>query len=151
MLQEVLVKLYKRDLDKLRDEIEAYADEADLWKVNDGVTNSGGNLAHHIIGNLNHFIGSVLGNSGYVRDRDAEFADKNISRQELIEEIDRSKPIILSALSSVSDEALASNYPIDVFGYPMTTEFFLIHLATHLNYHLGQVNYHRRLRGSTAG
>jgi len=145
MLQEILVKLFERDLDKLRDEVEAYVDEADLWKVNGAVTNSGGNLALHLVGNLNHFIGGILGNSGYVRDRDAEFTDKDLSRQKLLDEIDRSKPFILAALGTVTDEVLASNYPIEVFGHPMTTEFFLVHLSTHFNYHLGQLNYHRRM------
>jgi uncharacterized damage-inducible protein DinB len=145
MLQKVLVQLYERDLGKLRDELELYADEADLWKTGGDIKNSAGNLALHLVGNLEHFIGAVLGGSGYVRNRDAEFADKGVSRREIIEEIDRAIPIISRTLTDLSDDDLAATYPIDVFGHPMTTEYFLTHLTTHFSYHLGQLNYHRRL------
>lgn len=145
MLQKVLVQLYERDLAKLRDEIEAYSDEADLWKTGGEITNPAGNLALHLVGNLEHFIGGVLGGSGYVRDRDAEFADKRVSRREIIEKVDRAIPIIRQTLAGLSDADLAATYPIEVFGHPMTTGYFLTHLTTHFNYHLGQVNYHRRL------
>lgn len=145
MLQDVLIKIYERDLGKLREELELYADEADLWKTGGEIKNSGGNLALHLVGNLEHFIGAVLGGSGYVRDRDAEFADKDVSRGDIIEKIDRAIPIISRTIAGLSDEDLAATYAIEVFGQPMTTGYFLTHLTTHFNYHLGQLNYHRRL------
>lgn len=147
MLRKVLAELYERDLAKLRDEIEAYASEADLWKTSDGVSNSAGNLCLHLTGNLNHFFGAVLGNSGYVRDRDAEFANKHIPRSELVSGIDSAGYVVFSTLAELTEEDLDKPYPIEVFGHPMTTGYFLVHLATHLNYHLGQINYHRRLVG----
>lgn len=145
MLQDVLIQLYERDLDILRAEIEKYDDETTLWKTAGEVSNSAGNLALHLVGNLNHFIGGVLGDSGYIRDRDAEFADKEVSRREILDSIDRTKPILLETIKNLSEEKLAGTYPLEVFGRPMTTEYFLVHLATHFNYHLGQLNYHRRL------
>lgn len=148
MLTEILQKLCERDLSKLKEEIGLYADEADLWKTDGEITNSAGNLALHLIGNLRHFFGAVLGNTGYVRDRDKEFSDGGISREELITGIDQAAADVRSTLERLSDADLAMNYPIEVFGHPMTTEYFLVHLATHLNYHLGQINYHRRLLGS---
>ena len=147
MLRKVLAELYERDLAKLRDEIEAYASEADLWKTSDGVSNSAGNLCLHLTGNLNHFFGAVLGNSGYVRDRDAEFANKHIPRSELVSGIDSAGYVVFSTLAELTEEDLDKPYPIEVFDHPMTTGYFLVHLATHLNYHLGQINYHRRLVG----
>lgn len=147
MLRKVLAELYERDLAKLRDEIEAYASEADLWKTSDGVSNSAGNLCLHLTGNLNHFFGAVLGNSGYVRDRDAEFANKHIPRSELVSGIDSAGYVVFSTIAELTEEDLDKPYPIEVFGHPMTTGYFLVHLATHLNYHLGQINYHRRLVG----
>lgn len=147
MLRKVLTELYERDLAKLRDEVEAYADEAELWKTSEGITNSAGNLCLHLIGNLNHFFGAVLADSGYVRDRDAEFADRNVARSELLSGIDSARHTVLSTLAELTEEDLDKPYPIEVFGHPMTTGFFLVHLATHLNYHLGQINYHRRLLG----
>lgn len=144
MLKDVLVELYERDLGRLKAEIEQYSDEADLWKVHGEITNSAGNLALHLTGNLKHFIGAMLGSSGFVRDRDAEFSTSGVSRQELLADIDATAAVLKSTLEKLTDEDFASIYPIEVFGHPMTTGFFLTHLTTHFNYHLGQINYHRR-------
>ncbi len=145
MLRKVLAELYERDLTKLRDEVVQYENESDLWKIENGIANSAGNLCLHLTGNLKHFFGAVLGNSGYVRDRDAEFANKDVPRSEMIADIEVTKNVVLSTLAELTEEDLGKPYPIEVFGHPMTTGFFLTHLSTHLNYHLGQINYHRRL------
>ena len=148
MLRKVLAEIYERDLDKLKTEIQSYANEDDLWKTTDGISNSGGNLCLHLTGNLKHFFGAVLGENGYVRDRDLEFADKNVSRSEMVAEIDATRNVVLSTIAGLTEEDLDKVYPIEVFGKPMTTGFFVTHLATHFNYHLGQINYHRRLVAS---
>ena len=140
-----LIILYKRELNRLKDEISAYSDDTILWKVDKDLKNSGGNLALHLIGNLNHFIGATLGNSGYIRQRDKEFNDKNIPRNQVTDQIDELKIILESVLSSLTQKGLDKKYPIEVFGKPMTTEYFLLYLYGHLTYHLGQINYHRRL------
>lgn len=145
MLTKVLSELYERDLNKLKAEIEQFSDDAELWKAGIGITNSAGNLCMHLTGNLKHFIGAVLGDSGYIRDRDSEFSSKGISKQMLLFDIDSTRDIVKSTLARMTSESLAKNYPIEVFGHPMTTEYFLTHLATHFNYHLGQINYLRRL------
>ena len=140
-----LIELFIRDLNKLNDEILAYPDEYSLWEVDARIKNSGGNLAIHIIGNLNHFIGTHLGSTNYIRQRDKEFNDKNVPRELIIDHIKDIKNILNDVLSSLNNEVLSRNYPIEVLGKPMSTEYFLIHLYGHLNYHLGQINYHRRL------
>lgn len=145
MLTETLIQLYERDLDKLKTEVTQYSNEADLWKTSGEITNSAGNLTLHLIGNLKHFFGAVLGGTGFVRDRDAEFSTGGVSRAELLTEIDAAKADVRSTLEKLTDADLAADYPIEVFGHPMTTEYFVTHLATHFNYHLGQVNYHRRM------
>ena len=148
MLNKILTELYERDLNKLKTEIEQFTDEADLWKTSGGVTNSAGNLCQHLTGNLQHFLGAVLGNSGYVRDRDAEFASRASTRAKLLTEIDSALASVKDTFAGLTEEDLAKTYPIEVFGHPMTTGYFLTHLATHFNYHLGQINYHRRLLAS---
>jgi uncharacterized damage-inducible protein DinB len=140
-------KLFERDLIRLKNELLAYNDENSLWVINECIKNSGGNLAIHLIGNLNHFIGSVLGTTGYIRQRDKEFNDKNISREAIIKQIDDLQLTIDDTLSSLSKKDLDKSYPLKVFEKEMTTEYFLIHLYGHFNYHLGQINYHRRLLG----
>ena len=140
-----LIILYKRELNRLKDEISAYSDDTIFWKIENDIKNSGGNLTIHLVGNLNHFIGATLGNSGYIRQRNNEFNDQDIPRKLIIDQINTLKIAIDQVLSSLSQEDLANLYPIEVFGKPMTTEYFLIHLYGHLNYHLGQINYHRRL------
>jgi uncharacterized damage-inducible protein DinB len=145
MITETLISIYKRDLDKLKAEIDQYESDEKVWLAVTGITNSGGNLALHLVGNLKHFIGAVLGGTGYVRDRDAEFTSKSVSRAQLIAAVDETTAIVSTTLAKLTGDELAATYPIDVFGQPMTTEYFIIHLATHFNYHLGQINYHRRL------
>ena len=140
-----LKSLFERDLEKLKKEISSYKNEENIWKVKKHILNSGGNLTLHIIGNLNHFVGGILGNSGYVRDRDAEFAKKDVTVVEMKRQIDELKAVIYNTLASLSDEDIDKIFPLQVFGYEMTTRYFLIHLLAHLNYHLGQINYHRRL------
>jgi len=147
MLTKILSELYERDLAKLRTEIESYSNEGDLWKTSEGISNSGGNLCQHLTGNLQHFFGAVLGGTVYVRDRDAEFASKGTTKADLLADIDAAEKSVKETLEKLSDEDFAKIYPIEVFGQPMTTGYFLTHLATHLNYHLGQINYHRRLLG----
>jgi len=145
MVIDSLKKLFDRDLDKLKNELSNYKDESSLWVVKKNISNSAGNLTLHVIGNLNHFIGGVLGKNGYVRDREAEFIEKDVPVHDLLQNIDEVKTTIYNTLEGISEEELLENFPINVFGYEMTTLFFLMHLHSHLTYHLGQINYHRRL------
>jgi uncharacterized damage-inducible protein DinB len=142
---EILQDLFQRDLEKLKSEITSYKDEKKMWEVTGDLSNSAGNLCLHICGNLQHFIGSVLGISGYKRDRDSEFSRKNIPVDEIIRKIDHTIFTVKKTLNELDVNKLDEIYPINVFGYEMTTGFFLTHLTTHLSYHLGQINYHRRL------
>jgi len=145
MINSILVTLFCRDLAKLKVELELYKTETQIWKVTGDIANSAGNLCLHLVGNLDTYIGATLGNSGYMRDRDAEFALKNIPRSELIQRIDSTNQTIQQVVPKLTDKQLKSEYPLLILKEKTTTEYFLIHLAMHLSYHLGQVNYHRRL------
>jgi uncharacterized damage-inducible protein DinB len=145
MFIDSLISLFTRDLNKLKAEIETYQNEEALWKTDKSIANSAGNLCLHLVGNLNTYIGTQLGNSGYIRQRDLEFSLKDIPRSELIEQIEKTIGVVNSILVKLSAEDLEKEYPIEPLGYTMTTEYFLIHLYGHLNYHVGQINYHRRL------
>lgn len=142
---ETLSQLYLRDLEKLKTEIISFKDEKNIWKISGDIKNSTGNLCLHLCGNLQHFIGAVLGNSRYVRNRDAEFSRKDVSIRELVAEIEFTMEAVRNTFSKLTEDDLQKIYPINVFGYEMTTEYLLTHMAAHLNYHLGQINYHRRL------
>ncbi|MDX2046835.1 MAG: DinB family protein [Chitinophagaceae bacterium] len=145
MITTTLILLYQKELDKLKDEINAYEAEEQLWKVGEGIANSGGNLCLHLAGNLQHYIGAILGESGYIRNREAEFKIKNMPRERLLEEISNTKAAVIDTLEQLSKKDLDKDYPVQVFGEPMNTEYFLLHLLHHLGYHTGQINYHRRL------
>ncbi|WP_417861287.1 DinB family protein [Winogradskyella sediminis] len=145
MLTDTLITLFQRDLNKIIEEINMYKEESNLWKVEGAITNSAGRLCIHLIGNLNHFIGAVLGNSGYIRQRDLEFSIKDVPKLELIAQIKNTIVVIENTLKSLTASDLQSAYKLQVFNEVMTTEYFLLHLNTHLSYHLGQINYHRRL------
>lgn len=145
MLKETLKILFRRDLEKLGKEIESYKDEKNLWHVENNISNSAGNLCLHLIGNLNTYIGAEIGKTSYTRNRDLEFSQKNVSRKELLQKIDDTISVVETALDKLTDESFDKEYPILVFEEKTSIGYFLIHLAAHLNYHLGQINYHRRL------
>lgn len=143
-----LKELFDRDLQKLIAELEAYQNETDIWKTTPGINNSAGNLALHLIGNLRHFFGAVLGKDGFIRDREAEFSSRDIPRELLISDLKITLSVVNHVLTHLPKETLEEIYPLEVFGKPMLTQFFIIHLHSHLNYHLGQINYHRRMINS---
>ena len=145
MLIETLRQLFARDLTRLQQEIEHYHDELIIWHFEKGIANSAGNLCLHLVGNLSTYISAALGGLPYTRDRDGEFAQKGIPRAELIRQIKQTRAEVDQALNLLPASALPAEYPLLVFETPTSTEYFLVHLATHLAYHLGQVNYHRRL------
>lgn len=145
MIIASLRSLYRRDLNKLKIEIESYQNESSLWKTDENISNSAGNLCPHLVGNLNNFVGTELGNTSYIRNRELEFSLKDIPRSELIEKVAATTSMVDDVLSQLTPEDLEKEYPLIVFEDKMTTGYFLIHLITHLDYHLGQINYHRRL------
>lgn len=142
---ETLRMLFNRDLNRLKSEIELYRNENDIWRSEKGITNSAGNLCLHLVGNLNTYIGIVFGKTNYVRNRELEFSLKDIPKSELIKKIEETINVVNSALNQLSEEELQLDFPLLVFKEKTSTEFMLIHLTTHLAYHLGQINYHRRL------
>lgn len=145
MLAQSLSLIFERELLKLKEELNSYPNEAAMWLVKPGIGNSAGNLCLHLIGNLNHFIGAALGNTGYVRNRPAEFELKDVPRQQLLADLDSTLAIVKTTLQQLPAEMLQKEFPMELPMGKFTTQQFLLHLLTHLSYHLGQINYHRRL------
>jgi uncharacterized damage-inducible protein DinB len=145
MVIETLQKIFKRDLEKLKQEITSYRQESNLWKVDKSIANSSGNLCLHLVGNLNAYIGAEIGETGYVRNRDLEFSMKNIPQVQLVKMIENTIGVVEEGLSKLNEDDLEKEYPLLVFNEKTSTGYFLIHLTVHLGYHLGQINYHRRL------
>lgn len=146
MLIKELKELYDRDLHKLKQEIELYTDESMLWSIEKSIKNSGGNLCLHIIGNLNTYIGKALANTNYIRQRELEFSASHIPRNKIYEQIDKTITIVNEGLSNITTEQfLYSKFPMKIWKEETGMAFTIIHLHSHLNYHLGQINYHRRI------
>jgi hypothetical protein len=140
----LFLELFVRDIKKVKEELALYKQENDIWKLAPGIANSPGTLALHLTGNLKHFIGAVLGGTGYLRERDREFAERNVPREKLIAGLDEAEAVVTNVLSAISDERLAEDFPIEFMGKRKTLQVLIV-LTGHLNYHLGQINYHRRL------
>ena len=145
MLVETLKLLFNRDLLRLKSEINLYEDESKIWIVEKNIANSAGNLCLHLIGNLNTYIGAEFGKTNYIRNRELEFSLKNISKKELIDQIDNIILVVEMSLNTITEEELKGEHQILVFDKKTTLEYLLVHLTTHLTYHLGQISYHRRL------
>ena len=140
-----LQELFYRDLGRLEKEISQFELDTNIWLTEAGINNSAGNLALHLCGNLNHFIGATLADTGYVRDREAEFNDKNVPKIQILESITRTQRMVDNAFDSFTLEQMKKTYPIELWNKQFTAGFFLMHLYGHLNYHLGQINYIRRI------
>jgi uncharacterized damage-inducible protein DinB len=149
MVAEFAAEIFERELNKLIEEINLYPNNDKIWEVTPGIKNSGGNLCLHICGNLQHFIGNVLGNTGYVRNRDREFTLINIPSSELISEIQKTIKAVVLTFESNAEINLEEEYtafPAHLLGKEKLTKgFFLMHLISHMDYHIGQINYHRRM------
>lgn len=142
--QDDLKQLILRDLRSLEREVALYPQDSALWEDISGCPNSGGNLVQHLCGNLRHYIGAVLGHSGYVRQRDLEFSSKEATRAQLSEIINATRAEVSAAFENITAASLDERYPEAVGGRAMSTHLFLTHLAMHLTFHLGQIDYHRR-------
>jgi hypothetical protein len=145
MLRQILSDFYSRDIQKFIDEINAFKDERHIWQTTGSVKNSSGNLALHIIGGTNYLIGTTLAQTGYVRNRDQEFIKKVIDRKVLVAELEKLIPLIRQTLERYTDEDMAAEYPIPFDDKRTSKSYVLVQLLAHLNYHLGQVNYLRRM------
>ncbi len=145
MIIETLKALFLRDLGRVRKEIETYQTESNLWVTDKQIPNSAGNLCLHLVGNLNTYIGVALGKTDYVRQRDLEFSSKDVPRAELLAKIDATLAVIESSLDKVTDAQLDDEFPMVIWEKPTSMSYTLLHLSAHLSYHLGQINYHRRL------
>ena len=145
MLSESLIYVYENDLRRVMAEIKQYEAEEDLWKVTGEISNSGGNLALHLIGNVKHYLGAVLGGSSYKRERDKEFSNRHISRKEIIRELENAIEIMKQTLGKLTAEDFEKDFPQEFSGQTQKTLPVVIYMLSHLAYHLGQINYHRRL------
>ena len=142
MLNNILANFYQRDIGKLVEELNLFRNEENLWKIHGSVKKPCGNLALHIIGGMNFLIGNTLAQTGYVRNRDQEFSEKNVERKEIVTQLEALIPFISKTISAVDMEA---EYPLMFDDAKRTNGYVLTQLALHLNYHLGQVNYLRRI------
>ena len=140
-----LLVLFRRDLQAFAREVALFPEDTALWQTVPGIANAGGTLALHVAGNLRHFVGAVLGNTGYVRDRAAEFGRRAGSRAEVAAELQEALGCLEAVLPGLPDEVLGGPYPVPVAGLQLPAARFLLHLATHLAFHLGQIGYLRRV------
>lgn len=153
-MKDWIATVMTRELKALRREVESYPSDDKLWETAPGITNPGGNLVLHLAGNIQYFFGAVLGGTDYKRYRDAEFGSRDLPKAELLREIDGAIAAVGAGIAKVSDADLKKPFPEAVGGVTPTTGVFLAHLAVHLGYHLGQVDYHRRIisrEGKTVG
>ena len=145
MLNKILATFYERDILKLIEEVNLFRNEEDLWRTQGSAKNASGNLVLHIFGGLNHFIGATLAQTGYVRNRDQEFISKGVERKDLLAQLEELIPMINETVNALTREQMEAEYPL-FFDKPKTsTSYVLVQLLAHLNYHLGQVNYLRRI------
>lgn len=144
-IADELAALFQRDLTRLLQQLAAFEDEAVLWERVSGIANSAGNLALHLEGNLREYVGRVLGGVPYERVREEEFTGKGIPIAVLAARLEEVRALVPGVIRQLSDEQLEATVPENPMRSPLSTRQFLIHLNGHLNYHLGQIDYLRRV------
>ena len=145
MLNIILADFYERDIRKLIEEINLFKQEDNLWRTAGTVKNSAGNLVLHLIGGTKYLIGTMLAKTEYVRNRDLEFTQKGVERKVLIAELEEVIEMVRNLLNGFSPGDMEADYPIVFDGARRSNTYLLVQLLAHLNYHLGQVNYLRRV------
>ncbi|MBV7530008.1 DinB family protein [Chitinophaga sp. sic0106] len=145
MLNNILPALFEAEINKLEEEIRLYKSDEEVWKVLPGTSNSGGTLCLHLCGNLRHFIGVGFGNTGYVRDRPFEFSARDLTREVLLEAIADTRTMLAKVLPTLDPAQMDTDFKDNPMQVPMTYGAFVVHLYGHMRYHLGQINYHRRI------
>jgi uncharacterized damage-inducible protein DinB len=145
VLRDAVRVMILRELRALDREIVAYPDDRSLWETPPGITNSAGTLVLHLAGNLRYFIGTALGKSEYKRNRDAEFSTKDLSREQLGAEVRATISDLERAFNKITVAQLQAPYPLLIQERRVRTADWLVHLSAHIGYHLGQIDYHRRL------
>lgn len=143
-MENHFIEIYERDLLKLKAEIAGFKDEDNIWRKADGISNSAGTLVLHLLGNLNYTIGALLGDSGYVRNREQEFSLTGIPREKLLADIESTIEAVKAGLQNITQAKLEEMYPLEIVG-KHSTGYYLTFFYGHLNYHLGQINYLRRI------
>lgn len=145
MITIVLIDLYTREINRLKNEISAFESDDLLWKQPDGLVNPAGNICLYTTGTLQHFIGNMIGDSGYIRNKEAELKARNLNRERLLEEVENMRQVVVDTLEQVSKTDLQKVFPTKEFEEAVTTEFYLIHLLNTLSFHIGQISMIRTL------
>ena len=143
-MENYFAEHYDRELLKLKEEITKFKDEGNIWRTANGITNSAGTLVLHLLGNMNFTIGTQLGGTGYVRNRDQEFSLRDVPREKLIADIDSTIEVVKTSLAGLDQAKLDETYPLEFVGQK-STAFYLSFFYGHFTYHLGQINYLRRI------
>jgi len=140
-----VTRLLVRELEGFKRELALFPDDESVWRTVPGVTNSAANLALHVAGGLQYLVGAVLGGSGYVRDREAEFNRRSGPRAEIGVELDRALTVVRDVMPRLPPAVIDGEYPEPVLGVRFQTRLFLLHLCAHAAFHLGQAGYLRRI------
>src|SRR3954462_752804 len=101
-----IASLMTRELASYSCELDLFQEEQLIWATVPGISNSAGNLALHVAGNLQHFVGATLGDTGYVRDRDFEFSARGLSREILHAELSTASRVVTTVLGHLPESRL---------------------------------------------
>ncbi|WP_254509910.1 DinB family protein [Anatilimnocola floriformis] len=105
--------------------------------------NSFGNIVLHLIGNLSYYIGTQIEHTGYVRDRDSEFAivQQGRKKDEILAELDETVAMVIRSLGNQADNDWSRQYVAQ--GVDDVPDRFSIYLrcCVHFHHHIGQMTY----------
>ena len=120
-------------------------DDAQVWWRPHPDSNAIGNLVLHVCGSTRHFVGRVVGGTGYERDRKAEFAQRGpIARADLLRVLDETVAETDGILGALDPGRLleAREVPRDS---PQSVLALVLRTSHHWAVHTGQIVYATKL------
>ena len=131
-------------LPRLCESLELLSEEEIWWRPNDA-SNSMGNIALHLCGNVRQWIISGLGGTEDTRQRDLEFSERGpISRDILVAKITGTVKEASRVIAKLSADDLVREYAIQ--GFRTTGCAAIARITAHFANHAGQVIYVAKMR-----
>jgi uncharacterized damage-inducible protein DinB len=136
-----LTSYYEFVGDQLHKWVDSLSDEQ-FWRNPYPYGNSVGHLVLHLTGNLNYYVGARVAVTGYVRDRDREFTDKQPpTKEEALRRLDETISMVVATLRKQEAEDWGKAYTAEREPEAENRFQIFVRCAGHAYHHVGQIVY----------
>ena len=113
-----------------------------FWRKPYPYGNCVGHLVLHLTGNLSYYIGARVAETGYVRNRDKEFTDRNPPhKDEALRAFDRTVAMVVATIRKQGKEDWEKPYTAELEPEAENRFQIFVRCAGHAYHHVGQIVY----------